>query len=382
MPHIALDTTPVDTMHRNRGIGRYAQGLIQGFSRLEQDGDIGDITLTLLRQPHEGSLSVDPGALTQHTLGRFFTKGIMRMWSENELRMDGMLPANVDLYHATSMEGVSKRTPWVPTCHDLIPVLMPQDYFQDLRSKTRIPWWDTYINAMRDRAERVVAISHHVKSTLVDRGIPDDKIDVVYHGLSDFWGAEDGAAKRATHVLSATGQGPYVLFIGGYDPRKNFAGLTLALSLIPQSRRPRLIAVGGRKRAAQKETEALVRRHGIDATFLGYIDDVSLRYLYRNSRGLVFPSTEEGWGFPIVEAMAAGTPVVCADFGSMLESAGDAAITCDVNEADALSHAIMHMVEDEALRQDHIEQGLERVKALTWKNSARELLEVWRDALQ
>ena len=74
MPHIALDTTPVDTMHRSRGIGRYAQGLIQGFSRLEQDGDIGDITLTLLRQPHEGSLSVDPGALTQHTLGRFFTK--------------------------------------------------------------------------------------------------------------------------------------------------------------------------------------------------------------------------------------------------------------------------------------------------------------------
>ena len=381
MPLVALDTTPVDTMHRSRGIGRYAQGLIQGFGALEANGALAaaDLEVVLLRQPHEGSLDVHPGGLAQHTLGRRFSKGIMRMWTENRLRMDRMLPQETDLYHATSMEGVSKQTPWVPTCHDLIPMLMPQDYFQDLRSKTRIPWWDAYVKAMKDEARRVVAISHHVKSTLVDVGIPEQKIDVVYHGLSDFWGGRDERLPPA-HVR-ALRQEPYVLFIGGYDPRKNFEGLTLALSLIPESRRPRLVAVGGRKRAAQKETESLVAKHGIDATFLGYIDDVSLRFLYRHSRGLVFPSTEEGWGFPIVEAMAAGAPVVCAHYGSMVESAGDAAITCDVRGADELSHAIMHMVEDEAMRQRHIALGLKRVEELTWTHSANALLQVWERAL-
>ena len=105
MPLVALDTTPVDTMHRSRGIGRYAQGLIQGFGALEANGALAaaDLEVVLLRQPHEGSLDVHPGGLAQHTLGRRFSKGIMRMWTENRLRMDRMLPQETDLYHATSM---------------------------------------------------------------------------------------------------------------------------------------------------------------------------------------------------------------------------------------------------------------------------------------
>lgn len=372
MLHVTLDATPLDTMHRDRGIGRYAQGLLTGFEQAARRDLLSTTCLTALRLEPPDAPSQ---AMRTRLITRRFTRGIMRMWSENLVRMDAWQPSPTHIYHASSMEGVARKTPWVATCHDLIPMLMPGEYLSSPGTRARRAWWPGYVRALTTRAARVIAISHHVKSTLTAHGVPEAKIDVIHHGLDPFW--SEPAHTRPAAQLRALAHEPYLLFIGGYDSRKNFDGLLLSLSLIPASRRPHLLAVGGRSKKERAHTQAVAKASGVRVRFLDYIDDLSLRFLYQHALALAFPSVEEGWGFPIVEAMAAGTPVICADFGSMSEAAAGAGIAVDVRQADALSHAIMHVCEDEALRARHSELGCARAAELTWLGCAQKMLKSW-----
>jgi glycosyltransferase involved in cell wall biosynthesis len=244
-----------------------------------------------------------------------------------------------------------------------------------------ILFWNNYVQVLREQANRIIAISEHTRGTLIEHFDMDErKIDVVYHGLSPYWSAPADVPTVSERIRKATAV-PYILFVGGFDPRKNFPKLIQALWLIPPERRPRLLVAGGRSKSNKKDHARLPRIGQMDVHFLEYISDDDLRWLYSQALCLAFPSHEEGWGFPIVEAMAAGTPVVCADHGSMREAAGGAAITTNVNRVEELSHALSIPIESSSIRDERVAAGRERVQSLTWKACAQSVSDVYENAL-
>ena len=384
-PNILLDATGLDTAHRTRGIGRYVQGLLEGLSALRGSGAL-PFELTLLRSPVRApreeakALQAQDEGYPLATYPRWIRAGATEMWLENLLRLDAYAPPGVALYHATGMEGLSRRLPWVATCHDLIPLVLRGEYLKPHDLFGRL-FWTSYARRLARSACRVVAISQHVKGYLVDRWqVPEARVDVSYHGLSPFWSDPDVAPPSSSVLLEAASE-PFVLFVGGFDRRKNFGLVLQALSLLPASARPRLLVVGVRSGEVRAQHAGLgAKLPGVDVRYLEYVDDPSLRWLYRRSLGLVFSSVEEGWGFPIVEAMAAGAPVLCADFGSMAEAGGGAAITVDVRSPEALSSGIARL-QDAETRSRAIALGKARVSSLHWESCARELVSTWEKAL-
>lgn len=382
MIRISIDMTSVDSLHRKRGIGRYAQGLMQGFDALAGRGELRGFDLKLLRAPHQDSLSVELEHLEFTPIERRWLENRAAMWAENLATMDRLLPEGTELYHGTGMEQVTRKTPWIPTCHDIIPLLLSDAYLTGPKAPYHRAWWLAYLRSLRTHATRVIAISEHVKQTLVDAEVPADKIDVIHHGLSPYWGEADDAFAPALRLRSLR-QEPFILFVGGFDQRKNYDKVLEALATLPEQARPTLAVVGTRGKKEQRLIDAQTSALNVGASvrYLEYVDDRELRWLYRNCAALIFPSTEEGWGFPIVEAMAAGTCVICADFGSMSEAAAGAAMTIDVNDPTAIAHAMDLVTRDASRRMSHVELGIERARSLGWDRCAGQVLETYDRAL-
>ena len=373
---VVLDGTPLDSNHRHRGIGRYVQGIVNGFTELHERGEL-DVELKVLRLARRPDDAVAT-CFEELPYARLLNTHAKDMFLENRLRLDRALPPDAAVFHATAMEGFASRARLVATCHDLIPLVLRGAYLPTTAVGERL-FWQRYVKVLRDEAVRVVAISEHVRQTLSgEYGVSAHKIDVIHHGLASFWSQPaDGAEPDIRRRLPP---GPFVLFVGGFDSRKRFDQAIEAVRAVPEEIRPSLVVVGQRGEREKKKHARLLRRYRAEATFLEKVSDQELRGLYRHALCLMFPSVEEGWGFPIVEAMAAGTPVICAGFGSMAEAAGGAAMTVNVHSVEDLAHGVRALLTSPAARRSLSEQGLERIRQLSWTENARALLRVYRRA--
>jgi glycosyltransferase involved in cell wall biosynthesis len=219
------------------------------------------------------------------------------------------------------------------------------------------------------RAARVLAISEATKRDLIELyGIPEEKIVVTPLAADPAFGP-DGPTPNGE---------PYALFVGALQPRKDATTAIEALSLIGDGA-PRLVVVGpdkgGRADAERKAAElGLAGR----VELRGHVPQDELAALYRGADCLVFPSRYEGFGLPVLEAMASGTPVVATTAGALPEVAGDAAILVEERNPVALAGGIERAIADrERLRA----AGLERASRYSWAETARRTLEVYRELL-
>jgi glycosyltransferase involved in cell wall biosynthesis len=205
------------------------------------------------------------------------------------------------------------------------------------------------------RARRVIAVSERTKRDLVELySVPAEKIAVTPHGVDPAFGPGGNGAHS------------YLLYVGAIQERKNPLA---AADAAVQVGLPLVVAGPEREPALARELE----RRGADLR--GYVEKDQLAELYRGAAALVLPSRYEGFGLPVLEAMACGTPVVAADEPAMREVAGDAALYADPEGlADAIRRAI-------AERDRLVAAGLDRAKQFTWDETARRTLEVYRQAL-
>jgi glycosyltransferase involved in cell wall biosynthesis len=219
------------------------------------------------------------------------------------------------------------------------------------------------------RAARVLAVSELTKRDLIEHyGIPEDKIVVTPNGVDPAF----------TPQGSSPNGEPYALFVGALQPRKN-AGIAIeALALLGESA-PRLVVVG-KDHGGRAEAERAAERSGVAARveFRGHVPQDELAALYRGAACLVFPSRYEGFGLPMVEAMASGTPVVATTAGALPEVAGGAAILVEERNPVALAGGIERAIAD---RDRLVAAGLERAGQFTWAETARRTLEVYRSLL-
>lgn len=228
-------------------------------------------------------------------------------------------------------------------------------------------------------ASQIIADSEATKNDLVQKySVLEERITVVYPGCNLDPVIDETGWERVRERYHLPGK--YILHLGTLHPRKNI--LCLLEAFQPLSRDfPDLHLVLAGKRGWLYE-EILYKAEGLGGRvhFPGYVASEDLPLLLRRARLFILPSLYEGFGFPILEAMAAGTPVVCSNASSLPEVAGDAALLFDPHDVEAMGEAMRTVLEDDALRSELVERGLERAKIFSWERCARETLSVLEKA--
>lgn len=267
----------------------------------------------------------------------------------------------------------------VVTVHDLGFLYHPEAHTLSQNLYLR---WSTRHNARS--ATRVLADSQATRQDLMRAyGIPSEKIVVVYPGrdedLSPVTDPDLLASTRARYGISQT----YLLFVGTLHPRKNLVRLVRAFGASVATGHPSVqLVLAGRKGWLSDEIGTEVRKLGLGERVLlpGYIPDDDLPALMSGALVFVFPSLYEGFGLPVLEAMACGTPVVSSEVSSLPEVAGEAALLVDPLDTDALAETLLRIVEDADLRRDLVTRGLQQVQRFSWRRCAQETLQVLEEA--
>jgi glycosyltransferase involved in cell wall biosynthesis len=219
------------------------------------------------------------------------------------------------------------------------------------------------------RADRVIAVSERTRRDLIELYSTDEKkIVVIPNGVDPVF-TPDGPRPNGE---------PYALFVGALQARKDARTAIEALALIGEAA-PRLVVVGHDK-GGRSDAERAVRENSLEGhvEFRGYVPQGDLAELYRGAACLVFPSLYEGFGLPVLEAMASGTPVVATTAGALPEVAGGAAILVEERNAAALAGGIERAIAD----RDRLRAaGFERASRYSWAETARRTLEVYRELL-
>jgi len=273
-------------------------------------------------------------------------------------------PRGVDLFH-----GLNQRLParryrrTVATFHDLF-VMSGEYSTPEFRQR-----FTHLARQAASRSDLIVTVSHHTARQVEELlGVEPTRIRVVHHGA-------DLPPQHPSPNTQHPPQRPLLLHVGAIQTRKNIARLVAAVEGLDAE----LVLAGSDGYGAAEiraRIEASPARERIRC--LGYVDRATLDGLYQTAAALVFPSLEEGFGIPVLEAMAAGLPVVTSNRSGTAEAAGDAAVLVDPTDVEAIRAGIERALGDAA---DLIRKGRERAAQFTWPRAARETLAVYRELL-
>ena len=263
----------------------------------------------------------------------------------------------------------------VVTIHDLGYLYYPQAH----RLLDRV-YLDLSTRYNARAATHLIADSAATRCDLIERyGIEPDKITVVYPGYDEttFQPVRDEEAIEAVKARYDIA-GDYILFVGTLQPRKNLIRLIKAFSLLQYPMSNIQLLISGKKGWLYEDIFQRVKELGLEekVVFTGYIPEGDLPALLSGARLFVFPSLYEGFGLPVLEALACGAPVVCSNVSSLPEVAGDAALLVDPLDVEELVAALERVLDDEELRAELIERGFEQVRRFSWERCARETLDV------
>jgi|GEM_PF-588166 len=234
-------------------------------------------------------------------------------------------------------------------------------------------------------ADRIIAISHHNKIDILNNfDISADKIDVVHHGIDQKYLSVKNRNKDTSIFLKKKFgiHGSYILYVGTDFPHKNLKNLLLAYTALCDKKKINYSLVLAGPSASKQYRNSLKKYTSNAVIFLDYIQEEDMVDLYASASLFVYPSLYEGFGFPILEAMACGVPVVASRATSIPEVVGDAAYIVDCTSVHELSSAINTMLFDETIRNLYRERGFKRIKEFTWEKTARETCQVYDKALQ
>jgi glycosyltransferase involved in cell wall biosynthesis len=237
------------------------------------------------------------------------------------------------------------------------------------------------------RADHICAISEFTRGTLIDKlGVPPSKVSTVLLAADPSFSpntAEGATVADDARVLAAHGLEPgrYLYFPAHTWHHKNHLAAVEALRVLRDRHGSvRTLVCSGGPREAQPQLEAHIAAAGLgqQVAFLGYCPRRDLPSLYRGAACLLFPSLFEGFGMPVLEAMASGCPVVCSDTTSLPEIAGDAAVLVNPNDPEALAAAVFQVLTDPDFRRELVARGLRRATAFSWRRHTLETIAVLR----
>jgi glycosyltransferase involved in cell wall biosynthesis len=230
-------------------------------------------------------------------------------------------------------------------------------------------------------ARRIIAISDTTRRDLMTHyGVPASRIQVIPHGVDHAMRPATGEAiaelRRRLDLPDA-----YVLFVGTVQPRKNLGRLAQATSVLAQASLPHRLVIAGKRGWMADQVDAEIAASGMAerVRFLGYVAAADLPTLYSGADAFCFPSLYEGFGLPVLEAMACGTPVVASHSSAIPEVAGHAALLVDPTDPAEIGRALCRAIGDGSLRSKLVAYGRARADQFTWERTAQETITVLRD---
>ena len=352
------------------GMEVYARELIRAMRSLP---DCPRLTAFVSREGAEARLDWLDGIDAQ-TVGVNSRKRTDWVRGEQQLLPGMAKRAGVDLVHSLAntapLRGPFRR---ITTIHDLIHLVHPEAHFGVLALGLR-----ALVALAVRRSHRVIAVSESTARDLRERlHVPAGKIDVVPNGVTapPATGTADLTELRARYSLDGR---QVVLAASAKRPHKNLPRLLEALASMPAERRP-VALLPGYPTEHEQELREQAAALGIagDTRFLGWVDGDELEGLYALADGFVMPSLYEGFGLPVLEAMARGVPVACSDRSSLPEVADDAALLFDPEDVGAIARALDTLVHDDATASRLRAAGPARAAEFSWERSARSTLEAY-----
>jgi glycosyltransferase involved in cell wall biosynthesis len=255
------------------------------------------------------------------------------------------------------------------TVHDIIEKTHPQSFFAAPVN--------AYLMSGIPKATHIIAVSEYVKQEIIKYyNIADSKISVIYNGI-------DTAFHQNIHAAKSSRTSPVVLSVGSDHPRKNLKTTLQVISILKKTYPNVLLLKIGAPGllSGRKELVQIINKLGLQDN-IQIIDSASQEELinaYRTADALLMPSYQEGFGMPILEAMASGCPVVCSNTTSLPEIAGDAAILHDPEDSTSFANSISELFESGGIKQAFINKGLKRVKEFSWEKSAQQVHELYKN---
>ncbi len=316
---------------------------------------------------HEGSVA-NP-VTTYARLGLLF---LLNRIPNNAI---GWMDPHIDIFHTCKVLHPPRRAKLTATIHDLTCWLLPETHSPANVAADRV-----FAQRILQRADGLIAVSEATRSDAVRLlNLPPEKIRVIHHGVTDpFFRVTpaDTHAVRFRHGL----RNPYLLFVGTIEPRKNVDLLLNAYQGLPPSVREEFeLVLAGPPGWARSATMARLRQPSPGVRYLGYVPERDLAGLFAGATAFVYPSLYEGFGFPVAQAMAAGTPVITSDVSALPEIAGGAAILIDPRSEVNLRDAIRNLLTSPSRREQMGELGRSNARRFSWTECARQSLRFFEE---
>lgn len=370
--HIGFDAKRAFT--NSTGLGNYSRTAINGLCRMYPEHAYTLYTPSTGKNPFytsPGNANVTlPSTAWARTLSSFWRSYGVR----NQLLEDG-----IDLFHGLSNEipFAMERTgiKSVVTIHDLIFLRYPELY---PRIDRRIYFRKT-LNAVKT-ADRIIAISRQTRDDLVELMNADaEKIRIVYQGCNP-WFYERVSQEEKIRIREKYNlPGQYLLYVGTIEERKNLFTIIKALHThkidIP------LVAVGGKTAYFDQISKYIQENNVKNIHFHHHIGNADLPAIYQESEALVYPSSYEGFGIPVLEALNSGIPVITSMGGCLEETAGEGGLLVEPGNADDLAGALQKILSDRALRNELISKGTAHAKLFREEHTIPALMDVYKECL-
>jgi glycosyltransferase involved in cell wall biosynthesis len=249
---------------------------------------------------------------------------------------------------------------------------------KEYHPKERIDFLEKYFYKNIIKSDMIITGSEFSKKEILERlDFKEEQIKVIYHGI-------DHDLFKVYDDLTINFELPkkFIFSVGSIEPRKNLLGLLKAYNLLSSEiKKEYKLVLAGFKGWENKEIVDLINQDKENIFYLGFISDQELAKVYNLASCFLFPSFYEGFGLPVLESMACGTPVVCSDSSSIPEVGGDAVVYCNPYDINDIKDKIELVLKDTSLQQEMIKKGLERAQLFSWDKSADEHLKVFKSLL-
>lgn len=363
MMRVAIDANPM--FLTRAGIGSYTYHLVRQLIRLDEENQYFLYNTATKDRELDG---LEQGKNAQVVC-------FARIFSSWMARKD-----RIDVYHGTSYQlWAQGKAGSVVSIHDLALMRFPE-----FSKRLLGEHWSNYkTRKTLQQATKVIVGSQNTANDILEfYQIPVEKIRVIYYGVGEeFFFCPDADLRKSVRARLTIPSGDYILYVGGSDPRKNLDRLLEAFSILLRKVQPiTLVVTGGMGRRGEEIYQRISNLNlERNVVLTGHLPAQDLRLLYSGARLFVYPSLYEGFGIPVLEAMASGVPVITSNTSSLPEVAGDAAYLIDPYDVPALTDAIEKVLQDENLARSLQAKGLQRAKAFSWERTARQTLEVYKD---
>lgn len=363
----------------NTGSGQYIRYLLPNLRRVAPD-----LQITLVMPPHNPA-PTDLPANVAVIATRGSSGNLGKVWFEQRSYPQAVKQSGADIAHVPYWgPPLSSPARLVISILDVIPLALPE-YSSGFRARL----YTSLVRAASRGAAHIITISNAAKADIVKYlELPEDTITTTYLAADEAYhprmGAERDAAVRAKYDLPDQ----FVLYMGGFDVRKQVNQLLLAYTYVGQAEGDNIpLVIAGHEPQWGSPMFPDLRKYVEELKitdyvhWIGYIDEADKPSLYRLADVFVYPSVYEGFGLPVLEAMASGTPVIANDVSSIPEVTGDAAFLVGEGNARAMGGAIIALLLQEAFRESLITQGLARATHFSWRKTAKETLTVYEKVM-